>query len=173
MRAILPDDLILVAILKEPRDLEIARVLGWYRIPLASAPKTVRVDWLAFYLPSTFGELKWSIRFLAPVRGYELLTRIELLREDVNHPRKDDPYFKLQLGPLMELHEPITADRWRRFTFLYTTGERMLLAKEIKDLRVSPSNTRDRLWKILRERGDLVESSNLMDADQIGDDLLH
>jgi hypothetical protein len=91
----------------------------------------------------------------------------------VNHPRKDDPYFKLQLGPLMELHEPITAERWRRFTFLYTTGERILLAKEIKDLRGPSSNTRDRLWKILRERGDLVESSNFMDADQTGDDLIN
>lgn len=169
MRGILPDDLILVAILKEPRDLEIARVLGWYRIPLVSAPKTVQVDWLAFYLPSTFGELKWSIRFIAPVKGYELLTRIELLREDVHHPRKDDPYFKLQLGPLMELQEPITAKRWRRFTFLYTTGERMLLAKEIKDLRVPPSNTRDRLWKILRERGDLAGSSRRVDAELTGD----
>ena len=169
MGTILPDDLILVAILKEPRDLVIARVLGWYRIPLASAPKTVRVDWLAFYLPSTFGELKWSIRFLAPVKGYELLTRIELIREVVNHPRKDDPYFKLQLGSLMELQEPITAKRWRRFTFLYTTGERMLLAKEIKDLRVPPSNTRDRLWKILRERGDLAGSSSRVDAEWTGD----
>jgi len=43
------DDLVLVAILPKPRDLEIARVLGWYRIPLATAPKTIRVDWIAFY----------------------------------------------------------------------------------------------------------------------------
>ena len=97
MRVILPDDLILVAILKEPRDLEIARVLGWYRIPLVSAPKTVQVDWLAFYLPSTIGELKWSIRFIAPVKGYELLTRIELLREDVHHPRKTTPILSCSL----------------------------------------------------------------------------
>ncbi len=168
MGEILPDDLILVAILKEPRDLEIARVLGWYRIPLGSAPKTVRVDWVAFYLPSAFGELKWSIRFIAPVKGYELVTRIELLREDVNHPNKDAPYFKLQLGPLMELQEPIIAKRWRRFTFLYTTGERMHTAREIKDLRVPPSHTRDRLWKILRERGDTPGSPSRVDAEQAG-----
>ena len=171
MQEILPDDLILVAILKEPRDLEIARVLGWYRIPLASAPKTIRVDWLAFYLPSTFGELKWSIRFLAPVKGHELLTRIEMLREDVDHPHKDEPYFKLQLGPLMELQEPIVAKRWRRFTFLYTTGERMLIAKEIKELRVPPSNTRDRLWKILRERSDVISGPSRVEAGKVEDSL--
>ena len=43
-----PTDLVLVAVLNNKRDLEIARVLGWYRIPLKTAPKTVGVDWLAF-----------------------------------------------------------------------------------------------------------------------------
>lgn len=152
MQAIEPDDLILVAILKDPRDLEIARILGWYRIPLSTAPKTVRVDWLAFYLPASFGDLRWTIRYLAPVQGYELLTRYELMRDEREHPRKNEPYFKVQLGQMMELEKPIVAHRWRRFTFLYTTGERFLKANEIKDLRVPPSATRDRLWRILRER---------------------
>ena len=50
------DDLVLVALCKTPRDLEICRLLGWYRIPLASAPKTLRVDWLALFLPAAFGK---------------------------------------------------------------------------------------------------------------------
>jgi len=50
------DDLVLVALCPSPRDLEIARLLGWYRIPLASAPKTLRVDWLAFFLTSAFDD---------------------------------------------------------------------------------------------------------------------
>ena len=44
-----PTDLILVCLLPTPRDLEIARLLGWYRIPLRSAPKVVALDYLAFY----------------------------------------------------------------------------------------------------------------------------
>lgn len=148
-----PDDLILVAVMKEPRDLEIARVLGWYRIPVQTAPKTVRVDWIAFYLTRAFGNDKWSIRYLAPVKGYELLTRRELIRDEPDHLRADEPYYKIQLGPLVELPQPILSRRWRRFTFLYTTGERLLKAQEIKDLRVPPSMTRDRLWRLLRERG--------------------
>jgi hypothetical protein len=28
----------------------------------------------------------------------------------------------------------------------------LLRARELKDLRVPPSNTRDRLWRLLRER---------------------
>src|SRR4030067_995726 len=99
MIEIQPEDLVLVAIVKTPRDLEIARVLGWYRIPLATAPKTLRVDWIAFYQTATFGDERWSVRYVAPVRGYELVTREELLRDERDHPRAKEPYFKLQLGP--------------------------------------------------------------------------
>ena len=56
-----PTDLILVAFMSTPRDLEIARVLGWYRIPLRTAPKVVSVDYLAFYQPASFGKRKWLI----------------------------------------------------------------------------------------------------------------
>jgi hypothetical protein len=149
MTEILPEDLVLVSVITDPRDLEIARVLGWYRIPVASTPKTLRVDWIAFYLTSAFGDEKWSIRYLARVRGHELVRRRELLRDEPDHLRADEPYFKIQLGPLVQLPKPILSRRWRRFTFLYTTGERLVRADEIKDLRVPSSRTRDLL---LRER---------------------
>jgi hypothetical protein len=50
-----PASLVLVCLLPAPRDLEIARLLGWYRIPLRSAPKVIAVDYLAFYQPASFG----------------------------------------------------------------------------------------------------------------------
>jgi hypothetical protein len=152
MTEIQPDDLVLVAIVKTPRDLEIARVLGWYRIPLATAPKTIRVDWIAFYQTAAFGDGRWSVRFIAPVRGYELVTREELLRDERDHPRAKEPYFKLQLGPVESLPKPIPSRRWRRFTFLYSTGERLLMAQDLKDLRVRSSKEKDSLWKLLAER---------------------
>lgn len=145
-----PNDLVLVAIINAPRDLEIARSLGWYRIPLVSAPKTVRVDWLALYLPGSFGQLRWSVRHLAEVRGHELRTRRELLFDEPHHPRADDPYFKLQLGPLLELRPPICSRSWRRFTFLYTTGERLLRAEDLTQLTLPANEVKRRL---LRERG--------------------
>ena len=152
MDTIQSGDLVLVAIMKARRDLEIARVLGWYRIPVQTAPKTLRVDWIAFYLTGAFGDQKWSIRYAAAVRGFELTHRRDLLREETTHPRADDPYFKLQLGPLLTLPEPIPAQRWRRFTFLYTTGERLLAASEMRDLRIPDSGTRKGLWGMLKER---------------------
>lgn len=142
-------DLVLVAIINAPRDLEIARSLGWYRIPLMTAPKTVQVDWLAFYLPRSFGALRWSVRYLAAVKGHELLTRRELLFRERAHPRADDPYFKLQLGPLLELEPPIHSRSWRRFTFLYTTGERLRIATDLKGLTLPYSEAKARL---LRDR---------------------
>lgn len=152
MEELYPEDLILVAVMKNPRDLEITRVLGWYRIPVQTSPKTVRVDWIAFFLTSAFGELRWSVRYIAKVLGHELLTRGELLREESDHPRADEPYFKMLLGPLLELPRPIPAEKWRRFTFLYTTGERLMQANDVRDFRVPQSVERDRLWKLIRER---------------------
>lgn len=152
MEEIRAHDLVLVAIVKTPRDLEIARVLGWYRIPLVSAPKTMRIDWLAFYQTAAFGSSRWRVETVAPVRGYELMRRADLLREEADHPRAKDPYVKLQLGPLQRLDQPIPSAKWRRFTFLYTTGERLLRARDLRDLRVPASKERDILWKLLRER---------------------
>lgn len=145
-------DLVLVALLKDKRDFEIARVLGWYRIPLKHAPKTVAVDYLAFYQTARFGDEKWSICYGAPVRGHELTTRAELLRTQPDHPRANEPYYKIQLGPLERLARPIPSRAWRRLTFLYTTGEKLLAATELNDLIVQ-SPERERLWKALYERG--------------------
>jgi len=131
-----PDDLVLVAILRKRRDLEIARVLGWYRIPLKSAPKMMRVDWIAFFLTGAFGTERWSVRYLARVLGYELMTRGDLLGDEADHPRAHEPYYRIALGPLAQLAHPIQARRWRRFVFLYTTGEKLLAARDVKDLRV-------------------------------------
>src|SRR5574338_60072 len=100
-------DLVLVCLVPSPRDLEIARLLGWYRIPLRTAPKVVAVDYLAFYQPASFGERAGQIEFGAQVRGHELTTRAELLRDEPDHPRAREEYFKLQLGPLEKLPRPV------------------------------------------------------------------
>lgn len=148
-----PTSLILVCLLPTPRDLEIARLLGWYRIPLRTAPKVVAVDYLAFYQPSTFAERGGLIEFIAQVKGHELTTRGELLKDEANHPRAKEEYFKIQLGVLEKLREPIHSDKWKRLTFLYTTGEYLLNAKLLNDLVVQ-NEERDLLWKSLRERAE-------------------
>jgi hypothetical protein len=150
---ITPTDLILVCVLPGLRDLEIARLLGWYRIPLRTAPKVVAVDALAFYQPGAFGDSGGQIDSIASVRGHELTTRAELLRDEPNHPRAREEYYKIQIGPLERLEHPITAEKWRRLTFLYTTGEYLLRARTLNDLVVQ-SEERQVLWRSLRERAE-------------------
>ena len=148
-----PTSLVLVCLLPTSRDLEIARLLGWYRIPFRTAPKVVTVDYLAFYQPSTFGERGGQIEFIAQVRGHELTTRGELLKDEADHPRAHEEYFKIQLDGLEKLREPIKTDKWKRLTFLYTTGEYLANAKILNDLVVQ-NEERETLWRSLRERAE-------------------
>jgi len=148
-----PTSLILVCLLPTPRDLEIARLLGWYRIPLRTAPKVVAVDYLAFYQPATFGDRGGQIEYVAQVHGHELTRRSELLKDEADHPRAKEEYYKIQIGALERLKEPIKTDKWKRITFLYTIGEYLLNAKVLNDLVVQ-SDERELLWKSLRERAE-------------------
>ena len=166
-----PTSLVLVAVLNNPRDLEIARLLGWYRIPLRTAPKVVSVDYLAFYQTGAFGEEKWRIEYVAQVRGHELTTRSELLKTEPDHPRAKEEYYKIQLGPLERLVQPILADTWRRITFLYTTGEYLLAARSVNDLVVK-SDERQLLWQALRERAGQNYGNQELPAIDLPDDVL-
>jgi hypothetical protein len=161
-----PNSLVLVAIIKKPRDLEIARLLGWYRIPLRTAPKVVAVDYLAFYQASAFGEGNEGVHYIAPVRGHELTTRAELLRDEPDHPRAREEYFKIQLGPLERIPKPIPAGKWRRMTFLYTTGEYLLRAETLNDLVVH-SDERRTLWQALRERVNTSQDYRTADLPEV------
>lgn len=144
--------LVLVAVMTSPRDLEIARLLGWYRIPLRRAPKVVDVDYLAFYQTSGFSEEeRGMIKYLAKVRGHELTTRAELLKSEFEHPHANEEYYKIQLGPLITLPQPIKTAGWKRITFLYTTGNSINNAMIVNDL-VIHSEERDILWRSIRER---------------------
>ena len=161
-----PTSLILVCLLPSPRDLEIARLLGWYRIPFRTAPKVVAVDTLAFYQPGSFGDAAGRIEWIAQVRGHELTTRAELLKDEPDHPRAGEEYFKIQLGPLERLPHPVMAEKWKRLTFLYTTGEYLLQAQTFNDLVVK-SDERQLLWQSLRERAenDQLYKIDLPDVD--------
>jgi hypothetical protein len=124
------------------------------------------VDYLAFYQPSAFGERSGQIEFIAEVRGHELTTRGELLKDEAEHPHANEEYFKIQIGRLERLKAPIVADKWKRITFLYTTGEYLLKAKRLNDLVVD-GDERQVLWRSLRERAENEQlyKTNLPEVD--------
>jgi hypothetical protein len=84
------------------------------------------------------------------VRGHELVRRRDLLPDQIDHPRADEVYYKLQLGPLMQLEQPIPSLRWRRITFIETSWDRLTAAEEVNDLYVSGA---DGLYVTLKEAG--------------------
>jgi hypothetical protein len=144
--------LILVAILPSARDFDIARMLGWYRIPLKSAPKMLFVDYLAFYQPKAVTQTEFGmVKVYAEARGHELVRRVDLFREEKDHPRAQEEYFKISLGPLQTIDPPIVANEWKRLTFLYTTGRQFMGATSLNDLVVR-SSERNQLWQMICER---------------------
>jgi hypothetical protein len=164
-----PYSLILVCVIPSVRDMEIARLLGWYRIPFRKAPKVVDVDFLAFYQTSIFPSPEGGrINYVAAVKGHELTTRGELLRDEADHPRASEEYYKVSIGPLLPLEQPVEATNWKRITFVYTTGEYLARARKISDLVVH-SEERSILWQSLRERANLPaeprQTENEMDLD--------
>ena len=148
-----PEDRVLVAYVPGPADFELIRREGWYRIPQRSAPKGLFAEYYAFYFGQNFGPRKWSIHYYAGQRGYELVSRLDLIPSEPEHPRANDLYYKVTLGPLQELEEPIVSLRWRRITFMHTTWDRFRDAREINDLFIEGGDYVDRLYATLKERG--------------------
>ncbi len=144
--------LILVAVMPSPKDMEIAKVLGWYRIPFRMAPKLIDVDFILFYQTGKFAQGHQSlIESYAEVKGHELTTRSELIRNEPEHPRAKEEYYKIQLGPLGNIPVPIKSDKWKRISFFYTLGNLVNKATIVNDLIVR-SDERDILWKTIREK---------------------
>ncbi|MCA9918943.1 MAG: hypothetical protein KC445_13370, partial [Anaerolineales bacterium] len=134
-------------------DFEIVQTAGWYRIPQKHAPKGLHAEYVAFYFGRRFGPEKWAIHYFAPQVGHELTTRLALFPDQPDHPRAQEMYYKVQLGPLQKLAQPIVSLRWRRITFLHTTWDRFQDATEINDLFVDGDPYVDRLYATLKESG--------------------
>lgn len=122
----------LVAVVKERADLQRAEQ-GWYRIPVAHAPRPLASDYLALYLTAAFGEERWAVRYLAEVWGYDVRRRVDMLG-DAGHPRAQQLYYRVALGPLRPLERAVPAARLRRLCFLRTDLAHLLTAADVRDL---------------------------------------
>lgn len=148
-----PEDRVLVAYMPHPSDFAVVKNEGWYRIPQQTAPKGLHAEYFAFYFGRHFGPEKWAIHYFAPNLGHELVPRLALFPDEPEHPRANDWYYKVQLGPLQKRERPILSLRWRRVTFLHTTWDRFEDAVEINDLFINGDEFVDRLYAALKDRG--------------------
>ncbi len=145
-----PDDAVLIVLLNNARDLELVELEQWYRIPARHAPRLFSgAQYLAFYLARAFGERKWTIAEYAPVRGHELVRRRDLFPGEPMHPRAEEHYYKVQLGPLQRREPPIVSKRGRRILFLWTTWSKFSTAREINDL-INKGPAEEKLWDALK-----------------------
>jgi hypothetical protein len=142
---------VLVAVINNAADLHRAAAGGWYRIPQRKAPERIGADYLAFYQTGAFGvqEEAQTVTYFAPTRRYLLMTRRELLPEEVDHARANDYYYRVDLGPLQRLERPVPAGSFKRITFIHTTLARLLMAGDVKEL-FPPADPFDHLWQALR-----------------------
>jgi hypothetical protein len=137
---------VLVAVVTRPKDLLLAREQGWYRIPVAHAPNPLAADLLALYLTAAFGAERWAVRELAAIEGYSLALRRDLLADELAHPRADERYYRLRLGPFVRLPRPLESRRLRRLTFLNTTLGQLRHARDVVELWQAPCARPHEVW---------------------------
>ena len=138
----------------DPADLEIAEKQHWYRIPVKHGPKGIHAEYIAFYFTRNYPEnLRWGVHYYARRTGHELVRRVDLLPDQPDHKRAEEMYYKIQLGPLKQKEPPITSLRWRRITFIQTTWDRFVKAREVNDLYRTDNEFVDRVYHALKLRG--------------------
>jgi hypothetical protein len=143
---------VLVAIMNNRRDWELVHTQHWYRVPVRRAPAQVAADYLAFYQTAAFRDEKWTVSYYAPVSGVRIALRRELLPAEPGHPRAGELYYRFGLGPLEALEHPVGSRRVRRLTFIHTTLELLLNARDIQDLWTREP-LRERLWVEMNRQG--------------------
>ena len=130
---------VLIAILNNRADLEIARDQHWYRIPVDQVAKLKQREcwqpkWLAFYQTKVFGAEAHTVRYYAEVTAICEVHRWELFPEEARNTKSENRYCKLELGALEKLPQPIASSRLKRILFIPTTWEKFTLAREISEL---------------------------------------
>jgi hypothetical protein len=113
-----------------------------------------------YYNTKAFGEDRWAIHYYAKVEGHELVTRRDLIASGADHKRAEQWYYKLELGPLYHKIPPIVAGKWRRITFIFTTGDRFEAAEEIKDLFADQSPAGHPFVTLKEQRDTFVGDGN-------------
>lgn len=140
---------VLVAIVNNQHDFDIAREQCWYRVPIDSAHKFLKnrwpPQWLALYQTKGFGNEAYAVNYHAPVLDIREVHREQLFPEEPPTPKSGKRYYQILFKPLQRLTKPILSRRWRRIVFIPTTTDKLFNAVEINDL-YDESPLEDRLW---------------------------
>ncbi len=130
---------VLVSVLKSQQDQRILLEEKWYRIPVSFLPKRTFTH-IAFYQPIQFGKEGKRIQRYARVVNREIKKRLELLPNEPQHERANDPYLKCTFRKIEELKQPIRNVIPRRVSFGFTDLKTLHSANDILELyHVAPT----------------------------------
>lgn len=160
---------VLVAIMNNLLDMDIAREQHWYRIPVRSVERRLKdrwpPQWLAFYQTKEFGDKAHAVNYFSQVIDIREVFRWQLFPNDPRDEKGQRRYYQLILSPLQRLPQPIPSRRWRLIVFIPTTWEKLMNAVEINDL-YDESPLEDRLWAEFKRRKIAAERQEYV---QVGD----
>lgn len=129
-----PHESLIVVLVRSRRDWHIVQTRHWYRLPVKNGPTDVSAQWVAFYLPKSFGEKERGVRWYARIRNVETVRRVDLFPHEPDHPRAQNHYFAISFDPPIRLTRPLLPDRGRRFIWSRTTLWRLTAAQTFDDL---------------------------------------
>jgi very-short-patch-repair endonuclease len=139
----------LVGIVPTRRDLQILEHDRWYRIPKSKRGDRWPPRWFAPYEGKAVGAPGY-VRRIAEVLDIRHARREELFPLESAGQKAGREYFVLNLGPLVDLPEPVMAQRFRRIVFIRTTHEKLWRAQTINHL-YDDSPLEDRMWDGLKQ----------------------
>lgn len=154
-----PEDRVLVGVINRKRDFEKLQVEHWYRVPQGRAEQGIYAEYIAFFFSRAFGELNGGIHYYARRTGIELVRRCDLLPDEPTHPRAHALYYKLQVGELRRKDPPVWNTSRRVVSFIYTTWDRFVAARDLADLYSEADAFVDRVFYALERRGVYAERS--------------
>ena len=150
----------LIVYLKEPKDWQIVKKFGIYRIrnSIKHPPKILKdrsVENIAFYLPSRFGKNKYSIRHYAKVKNVSIAPRYQCCPNEKRNFKSTWNYYKIDVEIPQLLQEPIYHFRAAKkklsrgqMIMFPTTYEKLITAQELNFL-YNGSYLEERMWKML------------------------
>jgi very-short-patch-repair endonuclease len=161
---------ILITIMNNALDFNLAHEQHWYRIPVVSANKWIKDAWppdiLAFYQTKVFGTEAFAVNYFAEVDHIQEVRRRELFPDQPEDKKSNQLYYKIFLKPLQRLIKPIISQRRRRIIFISSTMDRFTSAVEINDL-YQGSSLEECLWKELKKLSILAEREEYVEIKQL------
>lgn len=159
MKSQSPERDCLVAVVTSDADLSRFIDDCWYRIPdrvigrLLAYRSLAEIRRIGLYQSGSVSKgLPGVIEVHGAIEGISVETRRTIIPEEPDHASADDAYHVVRVSSVERLEAPLTSVRPRRITFVRTTSERLLHARDINDLFIGTA-AQETLWASLRELG--------------------